>query len=464
MHKNRLIVHIGTPKTGTSSLQRFLHINSSILEKVGWSYSFFDERTEEERMLLSRNGDIFVKEWFLLDTTGCTWNDSWVKIEKALEKFNVILSCEDIYMWQTEELLGEIKKRYDNVQVIVYIRRQDLFLESWWNQSVKAETYIDDTFFEFVRKHYNDIEYRYYDKLQQISDIIGKENVIVRLFEKESFSGYSKDVISDFFDALNINVNLEEMEKVERVNERISGQLLHIKRVINQIDKEYTNLQSLHCTNTLKLASLIEGGMKNEGYFEPDDRKKILEYYAEQNEKLAKEYFGRKDAKLFEEPDYSIDVNKNELSAKDEEMIKVIMFMMNDQYTRIMNGLKEHEDNMLLLAGQNQILMEDMIRRSLNGRKIVIFGAGEKCRQMFKYISLPVELIVDNDIKKNGMIISGINIVHSSHIKEWKKYFVIISCLEPKEIEKQLESYGLCKGEDYIPAREYFGLLNKINL
>lgn len=39
--KNKLILHIGTQKTGTSSLQTFLTKNRKILDKYGWSYPEF---------------------------------------------------------------------------------------------------------------------------------------------------------------------------------------------------------------------------------------------------------------------------------------------------------------------------------------------------------------------------------------------------------------------------------------
>lgn len=39
--KNRLVLHFGMPKTGTTSLQRFLAENRKQLENYGWTYPDF---------------------------------------------------------------------------------------------------------------------------------------------------------------------------------------------------------------------------------------------------------------------------------------------------------------------------------------------------------------------------------------------------------------------------------------
>ena len=70
------------------------------------------------------------------------------------------------------------------IKVIVYLRRQDKFLLSRWNQSVKQRTsHVSempcDQYFKMTQEK-NEKIYQYDKKLDEIAKVIGKENLIVR--------------------------------------------------------------------------------------------------------------------------------------------------------------------------------------------------------------------------------------------------------------------------------------------
>ena len=91
------------------------------------------------------------------------------------------------------------------------------------------------------------------------------------------------------------------------------------------------------------------------------------------------------------------------------------------------------------------------------GRKTVLFGAGQICRDILRQHNLSVSCIVDNNASICGKQIKGIPVVHPNDIDNWKESFVMITCRESAEIEIQLRSYGLRKYEDYMLATEVFG-------
>ena len=88
--------------------------------------------------------------------------------------------------------------------------------------------------------------------------------------------------------------------------------------------------------------------------------------------------------------------------------------------------------------------------RNGNNLPICLWGAGVGCLEYFEKCKLPVALILDNDREKSGSKICDIEIKHPSEVEDLKKYFIVITVDKSKEIEEQLMSYGLVKGENYI--------------
>lgn len=144
-----LYLHIGTTKTATTSIQRFLEENKDVLQKYG--YCFPDSLHVYPRANKRRNAHFLVaKVW---DADGSR-NQSKEKeyFEEGLQQIrtafgtydHVILTDESIWhalSYSKKSLLQELKKEADEqkyqIKVIVYLRRQDGLLISRWNQEVK---------------------------------------------------------------------------------------------------------------------------------------------------------------------------------------------------------------------------------------------------------------------------------------------------------------------------------------
>lgn len=90
---------------------------------------------------------------------------------------------------------------------------------SRWNQRVKQKSTSDavlscDEYFELTQKKEKDI-YQYGKILDGIAEVIGKENLIVRRFDVESWRDGS--IIHDFMHEIGIDVTPEfhELEKMQ---------------------------------------------------------------------------------------------------------------------------------------------------------------------------------------------------------------------------------------------------------
>lgn len=145
-----LYLHIGTPKTATTSLQHFCEENETIFKENNYCYPLFPRKFRHINIL--RNG--FFLSYKCYDENGdrreqeeeaCFRQGMDMVLEHFRTYDNVILSDES--MWSVAfkrgkpELWEKIRREADEnnyrVKVIVYLRRQDSLADSWWNQKVK---------------------------------------------------------------------------------------------------------------------------------------------------------------------------------------------------------------------------------------------------------------------------------------------------------------------------------------
>lgn len=238
-----LYVHIGSPKTASTALQFFCVDNMELLNKKGYCYPLFPQTYPDASRI--RAYFLIVKLKNRLGRRSRKWEDKVFQegmevIHKSFENYdNVIISDERIWrsmdierkdLW--ERLVEEGKKGGFQIRAIAYVRRQDKFLISLWNQQIKIikVELAKCTIEEWMNKVNLRARLEYADKLDRIANVIGKENVIVRRFDG-SFEGGS--IYADFLSAVGLSLTDEYEIKQEVVNIGLYGNTQEIKRVIN---------------------------------------------------------------------------------------------------------------------------------------------------------------------------------------------------------------------------------------
>lgn len=458
-----LMVHAGIPKTGTTSLQRFLYENRVQLERYGWCYPdlrkelpnihswpdviiknviFYKEAEKKE------DGICYIRRGDLLTNTK-EWDEIWKQLLIHLEDNNVIISDESLW-YDIDTFLLEAKKKYNNIKLVVYLRKQDRSAESMWNQRIKGRRHCIETLWEFIDtdaagKEIDSMEgFHYLKRLNRIGEIIGDSNVIVRVFEKQQFKeGHGLE--EDFLSILGIQPSLKEWKSIDIQNMGLSGNFVELKRIFNSTQpREYINFEILNLENEFVKLSGAFG--KEETLFSDENRKEFLKQFEFENREIAIKYLHRKSGALFYEK------NKNHLQQRtyictplEEDIARLFFTLVCAQYKEIIR-LKMH----------HRILTEKLLLHESRGRDILLFGAGQKCRELLKERRLPVTIIADNDKEKTDKILEGIRIIYAGEITDWTKYFVIVTCVHSDEIELQLEECGLIKDKNYVLAKEYF--------
>lgn len=329
-----LYIHIGTPKTGTTSLQHFCTENAKLFEEQAYCYPIFPHKFKYINIM--RNG-------FFLSYKGYDENKNRNQMEEAkffrqgmdfildnFQKFdNIILSDEAI--WNVvfkrgkTDLWERLKKEADEhdyvIKVVVYLRRQDSLATSWWNQKIKIgkRVYSKDSWENFV-KDPTKFELEYYDSLKFIERFVEKENIIVRRFGRQYFKNGS--IFEDFIDAVGMRYSSHFVISEGQRNVSLVGNTHEIKRILNTIpdlrDQDNKFFRSIVIDMSEQRPDL-----KKETMFSPEEALKFMEQYREGNRKIMKEYFG-KDEDLFD-----MDFSKNQKWVLDyKEMEKdIIQFM-----------------------------------------------------------------------------------------------------------------------------------------
>ena len=448
---NTLFLHIGTGKTGSTALQNFLYKNSRVLERNGWCYpdicSLLPEHVQTPFESNIANGKNFFCITETLDMKSSNWVESVKVLKEKLKDSNVILSAEWIWEIDCEVFVEEMKKICDDIKILVYLRRQDLLYEAYWNQSVKYTTceYRDIMTAFDEQWQYFDI-YNYYDRLTNISKIVGKENVIVRVYEKEQMIG-NGNILQDFVHVLRLQDDIfdYELDYVQR-NERLAPFYLEIKRIVNENKAGSIDSwkEAIHSRNELITQKY------NAAFLTPEDRRKVMKKYNEGNRKIAIEYFGREDGILFYD---SKDIPRYQFPYENE---RDLIGLLVDVTTRQENKILEMGRYIEKLEKYTQLIGEREIDRIVKNKKVVYFGAGVKVKDCLEKKKVKVEFIVDNDLEKDGEIINNNRVLHSSKVENWFDLFVIITTYNTVDIEKQLMTLGLKKEENYILAKEYW--------
>ncbi len=325
----RIFLHIGTFKTGSTALQFHLHQNRRKLFEQGFyygdyfdnyylhsnlcygllkealiSYGIFEKYKNHPRFLnVAQEPEVIINR-IKENSSSCS---------------NIIISCEAFFADAFRTLVGlrtelsqRLKKdinRYmrerlknllftisDDIVIICYLRRQDLFIESQYNQYCKNIWYGDSdsklpTFKEFVR--YNPIELDYLSVLDEWHDIFVNAEFIIKPYEEAAFK---RDLVSDFYtDVLMIDyVELKKFEGMagERKNVRLDRDVLEYKIRLG--------------INDIRVAQLIKEyseqleEIRDYAYFNKEDRESFIRVFSDQNEQLARKYLGRNDGILFE--------------------------------------------------------------------------------------------------------------------------------------------------------------------
>jgi hypothetical protein len=304
------IIHIGTEKTGTSSIQRFLAKNRAALADDGVLYPCFTGMSDGSQWgfvvaVMSHlwRSDIGASLELNNAADAASYRQRLIAaIDKELadrrDLHTLIVSSEHFHSQLTtpdriQSLKDLLSRWVDEFRVIVYFRRQDRVAISHYSTQLKsgnphpAAFPPDDTV---------DLPY-YYDYGQIFENwakVFGQAAMVPGLFESEEL--VDGDLISDFCEKAGLSP--AGKPRSERVNESLNNRGVLLLRALN---RQWPQAKNRPCDqDRTKLVSRIS--KQNRGKSYPVSRQAAERFFArfhESNQALAKQAFPHRRRPLF---------------------------------------------------------------------------------------------------------------------------------------------------------------------
>ena len=356
-----LFLHIGTAKTGTSAIQKFCAHNRKTLIEKGYSYPVFPAQYAYTPK--NHNGYFLRIEKIDDNNESMFWKCMDV-LRDAFENCpNAIISDEG--MWRAgqkrHKLISEtMKKEGYQVKVIVYLRRQDEYLISKWKQFVKwgyfastqrekdavADKFQQDgglweTFLQYSK---TDTMMDYSLTLKKLEKVYGKENIIVKRYDRNSFPDGS--ICADFLQTIGLELTEEYNDSDIQANGGLTPNTAEIQRILNTIpgNEEYDN--HVFIQNILLSFSDISAQKYQCSMFSEEENIEFMERYREGNNRVARDYLGEEE--LFHEREHApIQKWEKNNPCMQDDMIRFVgttCFFLLEENRKLQNEITQLKD------------------------------------------------------------------------------------------------------------------------
>jgi len=290
--KNNILLHIGTPKTGTSAIQKFLLENNTLLERQGYIYPL---HSIDDNGIASGNGAQLIH----LMKIGQK-NKAKNYLNSLMNKYKnktIILSSENFYH---EPNLT--KKLVENAKIIVYIREQSEQIRADYNQSIKRHGQI--YFFDKALNVALTNNYALYDfsLLHYWSKLYGHNNIQIKIYDRKKFK--NNNIINDFMETLGIQKNISLLNlQQNRINVSYYEDVLRFKLWFNRLiynNKKYENFDKIMDLALQNYSQyLVKKNIIDYSPYTNEELKKIRLLYAKGNNQICKVFFNKKSTNLF---------------------------------------------------------------------------------------------------------------------------------------------------------------------
>jgi hypothetical protein len=301
------VVHIGTEKTGTTTIQEFLHLNREALRKNGVAFlkspGLKNNRKLATYCMSDNNIDDHVIE---LGITAESVRGEWRKnfkaeLERELNELNkriesIIISSEHFHSRLRSEaeittLFDFLTPFFSEIKIIIYLRRQDKVAVSLYSTLIRSGG-KGDIFMKNIGKenHY----YNYYNLLNKWSSVFGLANVKPRVFEKDEF--IDKDLISDFIDFSGLIDKNWQLARPKNQNESISAVTQEVILKFNNNFSAYVNDRPNLVARKIRSALINQLNQKYPNGTKMPTKEEAIKFYeifAHSNDLLSKKYFNR---------------------------------------------------------------------------------------------------------------------------------------------------------------------------
>jgi hypothetical protein len=250
----RIFIHIGMPKSGSSSIQRTLKENLQLALKHGVSCVYGSDCLY----------DLALDDGAPVPDIPPSCHTAIFSDERLFHRVS-----NDI---EARRIIDALQRYSTDIRVICYIRREDeVFVSSYFTLLLRGSTAkMDDRPLKPVS---------IYGRLQAWASVLGSDQIILRRFGPDYLP---QGVVTDFL--AHVGLDSIGIEEASRANVSPRADVLEMIRQINAICPERDRL-------ALKLIAAIEGAGERPG-LSAEKRRKIVALAKGDTAKLSKVFFG----------------------------------------------------------------------------------------------------------------------------------------------------------------------------
>ena len=311
----KVLVHIGTEKTGTTSIQQYLHLNRGKLRKAGYhfnqsagdhnnrafpAYCIADEKFDDffqgqgistlsEKQQFKR---IFIEQ-FEAELEGLPKNIHTVIVSS--EHFHSSITNEE----EMDNVYNLLSRYFDEIKIVCYLREQVATCVSYYSTHLMNGG--TQSFDEFLKRCKPKIYYfNYSTMLANWERCFGFESLEVSLFSKDHL--LNRDLLDDFTAKIDSSLvgNLDKEVELENQSLRPAGQVL--ERIVNLVFPVRSEIPEVAAIRH-KCKNAIAISMKGRGQ-QPDLEtwQRLYDSFIECNEDVREKFFPQLE-KIFARPE-----------------------------------------------------------------------------------------------------------------------------------------------------------------
>lgn len=359
--KKTFVLHIGTEKTGTTSIQGFLSENRARLEEQGIFYPRSPGNHNHTALTVyalqkGRQGSIRRSSGVFGPEQVTTFRSRFLEaFDKELETSNaptVVFSNEHLSSRLSKDSeVARVKKLCDNyadrTKIIVYLRNQVDFLVSSFGTGIKSGSTRKFPF-PLTKRRLRTMDY--YGLVDRWQKIFGRENMIVRRFDPAHF--VDGDLMSDF--AAQIPFDPSGFTRSEPRNEGLGARELAFLREFNTRVPRWIDGKVLNPAraNIVKAVANLRGESPRLTV-SSEIAASILQQFESSNRQIAAEYFDGADP-LFSPAQLVSDSDVHELlQLKCSDAMDIACMLWTEQERRLQEreGPRKKRRTLLMESG-----------------------------------------------------------------------------------------------------------------
>jgi hypothetical protein len=289
-----LYLHIGTEKTGTTSIQRFFAGNRPLLAQNGIFYPRVPGPANHLALATyahTRRGGELWRKMEIKNLQG--YQNFRAALQRDLGEElaaapgpiqKTIMSNEHCSsrlktVEEIEDLRQFLSGFFDDIYILVYLRRQDDFLVSTYSTAIKngnSGVLAQPTDVQIARR------YDYWELLSHWAQVFGRDRIICRKFEKDSL--IDGDVVTDALATMGVDAD-ERYERTPDANISLDAACLEFLRLMNKhMGADWKMRRTIVALEGMSKGPLID--------LPPAERRELMARVRDSNARVAREYFG----------------------------------------------------------------------------------------------------------------------------------------------------------------------------